>query len=158
MVQVLPERLPWFVAGPLIGLLSVALYAIANRHMGVSSSYKHVVTFVRDRSQAKQWRVWWFGGLVVGSLVAAFLRGGPSPTLGYGALGLVLPVVVLIPTLFVAGLLMGYGARWAGGCTSGHGITGTSARSPASFVAVGTFMATAVGVTLLLHALTGGLL
>jgi uncharacterized membrane protein YedE/YeeE len=43
-----------------------------------------------------------------------------------------------------AGTLMGAGARVAGGCTSGHGICGTSQGSPASFVATGTFMATAM--------------
>jgi hypothetical protein len=39
---------------------------------------------------------------------------------------------------------MGTGARVAGGCTSGHGICGTAQGSPASFVATGTFMATAM--------------
>ena len=60
--------------------------------------------------------------------------------------------------LFASGVLIGTGARLAGGCTSGHGISGTSSLSIASLAATGTFMATAIGVTLLVHALTGGAL
>jgi uncharacterized membrane protein YedE/YeeE len=73
-------------------------------------------------------------------------------------LGLVLPLAALVPVLFVGGVLIGFGAPWAGGCTSGHGISGTSALSPASLVATGTFMTTAVLLTLALHLLTGGAL
>jgi uncharacterized membrane protein YedE/YeeE len=62
----------------------------------------------------------------------------------------------VIPVVFVGAVVMGYGARMAGGCTSGHGICGTAQRSPASFTVTATFMATAVLVTAILHALTGG--
>ena len=50
----------------------------------------------------------------------------------------------------------GYGARWARGCTSGHGISGCSVGSPESFVATGVFFSVAVVVTLAVHVLTGG--
>jgi uncharacterized membrane protein YedE/YeeE len=155
-VHILPDRIPWFIGGPGIGLLVVALYALANKHLGVSTSYLEAATFVRDRAKAETWRVCFFGGLVAGSLLAAVLHGGPRVTLDYGALGLLLPASWLVPVLFAGGLCMGYGARCAGGCTSGHGITGTSSRSPASMVAAITFMLTAVVVTAVLHGLTGG--
>lgn len=155
-MEILPDRLPWFIGGPLIGLLVVALYAIANQQLGVSGSYIQVVTFLRDRSQAEMWRVWFFVGLLLGAILAAVLRGGFRLSLEYGVLGLAVPLVVLIPVLFLAGVLMGYGARWGGGCTSGHGISGTSSLSPASIAAAVTFFATAVAVTMLLHLLTGG--
>ena len=61
-----------------------------------------------------------------------------------------------MPVLLAAGVLMGYGARWAGGCTSGHGMTGVISLSPASLAATATFFATAVAVTALVHRLTGG--
>ena len=157
-MQLLPDRIPWFIAGPLIGLLVVALYAVANQRLGVTGSYLQVATFLRDRTRAEMWRVWFFVGLFAGALLATVLRGGPSFGLGYGALGLALPLVVLVPVLFLAGVLMGYGARWAGGCTSGHGLSGTASLSPASLVAAATFFATAVLVTFLLHILTGGIL
>jgi uncharacterized membrane protein YedE/YeeE len=136
----------------------VALYALANKPLGVSGSYLQVLTFFRNRPAAEMWRVWFFVGIIAGGALASILRGGPSIGLRYGALGLLVPVVALIPILFVAGVLMGYGARWAGGCTSGHGLNGSSILSPASLVATLTFMATAIGVTMILHVLTGGAL
>jgi hypothetical protein len=156
MTPLLPYQLPWYVVGPLLGLCVVALYAVANRHLGVTQAYLHVVVALRDRPRAEMWRVWFFGGLVVGSLAAALLRGGPSVGFGYGALALVLPVAAIIPVLFAGGLLMGYGARWCGGCTSGHGLTGSSVLSPGSLLATISFMATAVALSFLLHAMTGG--
>ena len=158
MPVILPDRLPWFVAGPIIGLCVVALYAIANQRMGVTSSYAQVVVLFRDRVRVEAWRLWFFAGMLGGAFVAAILRGGPSASLSYGALGLFLPLTVLIPVLFIAGVFIGYGARWGGGCTSGHGISGTASLSPASLAATATFMGTAVVVTLLLHGLTGGAL
>lgn len=158
MVQLLPDRLPWFIAGPLIGLLVVALYALANRPLGVSGSYLAFVGLLRGRPDENRWRAWYFVGLIAGGLLVALLRGDFALSLDYGRLGQVVPLGALIPILFVAGILMGYGARWAGGCTSGHGICGTAVRSPGSFAATITFMATAVALTYLLHLVTGGLL
>ena len=157
-MELLPDRLPWFIGGPLIGLLVVALYAVANKHLGVTTSYMQVVTFVRSPRMAEMWRVWFFGGLVAGSLLAAFLRGGPSPSLSYGALADLLPIAIIVPVLFAAGLLMGFGARWGGGCTSGHGIGGTAILSPGALVGIATIMATAIGLTLIVHLITGGAL
>lgn len=156
MSEILPDRLPWFVAGPIIGLCVVALYALANQRMGVTSSYVEIAAVVQGRAPGSAWRLWFFGGLALGAAMVGLLRGGPSLGLSYGALGLVLPVAVLIPVLFLGGMLIGFGARWAGGCTSGHGISGTSSLSLTSFVATGTFMATAVVLTLALHFFTGG--
>ena len=155
-MDLLPDRLPWYVSGPLIGLLVVALYAVANKHLGVTTSYMQVVNFARSPRMAEMWRVWFFGGLVVGSLLATFLRGGASANLSYGALGDLLPIAAIVPVLFVAGVLMGFGARWGGGCTSGHGITGAAILSPGAMVEAATFVATAIGLTMIMHLITGG--
>ncbi|MBI4507519.1 MAG: YeeE/YedE family protein [Chloroflexi bacterium] len=157
-MPLLPDRLPWYVAGPLIGLLLIVMYSAANRTIGVSGSYLEVLGFLRRRPSPERWRVWFFGGIFAGALAATALRGGPALGLDYGTLSRALPLAALVPLLFLAGLLMGYGARWAGGCTSGHGICGTSALSPGSFVATATFMAAAVVVTAVLHFVTGGAL
>ena len=93
-----------------------------------------------------------------GAAVVAVLGESPEFGLGYGRLGEALPLGALVGLLFLGGVLVGYGARWMGACTSGHGLSGCSTRSPGSFVATITFFATAVGVTLLLHAATGGAL
>jgi uncharacterized membrane protein YedE/YeeE len=158
MPHILPERIPWFVAGPLIGLLVVAMYALANVPLGISGAYVEVATFLRRRPSALRWRVWYFVGLVAGAALAAALRGGLAFDPGYAALGRAVPPAALPPLLLTAGALMGYGARWAGGCTSGHGLCGTSVRSPGSFIATVTFMGTAIGVTEILHILSGGTL
>ena len=47
-MELLPDRLPWFIAGPIIGLLVVALYAVANKHLGVTTAYLQVMTLVRS--------------------------------------------------------------------------------------------------------------
>ena len=157
-MDILPDRLAWFIGGPIIGLLTVALYAVANKHLGVTTSYLQVMTFVRSPRMAEMWRVWFFGGLVAGSLLAAFLRGGPSPNLNYGVLADLLPIAAIVPVLFVAGVLMGFGARWGGGCTSGHGIAGAAILSRGALVGIVTIMASAIGLTLIVHLITGGAL
>ena len=158
MSEILPDRLPWFIAGPVIGLCVVALYALANQRMGVTSAYAEIGSIVRGRTPSQTWRIWFFLGLAGGAAILGFLRGGFSMGLGYGALGLVLPFAALIPVLFIGGVLIGFGARWAGGCTSGHGISGTASLSVTSIVATCTFMAVAVLITLTLHFVTGGAL
>lgn len=152
------ERLPWFVVGPLIGLVLVAVYALGNEIIGASGAYVHVAHFVRRRRDVDMFRVYLFAGMVGGALIGVLLRGGPSAVPDYGALGAAVPLLALIPVLFLGGVLIGYGARWAGGCTSGHGLSGNAVLSPASLVATATFMATAVSVSLLLNWLLGGVL
>ena len=153
-----PDRLPWFLAGPAIGLLVVALYALANRRLGMTQSYVQLAGAVRGRPITDEWRLWLFAGVALGGLVAGLFGRGIDFNLGYGALGELIPLWVLVPLLVVGGALMGFGARWAGGCTSGHGISGNSGLSLGSFVATASFMATAVIVTFAIHLVTGGAL
>jgi uncharacterized membrane protein YedE/YeeE len=157
-MMLLPDRLPLYLAGPAIGLLVVALYALANRRLGVTQSYAQIGNAVRGLGITEPWRLWWFGGMALGALGAGLLRDGPNLSVGYGTLGLVLPATLLVPVLFLGGILMGYGARWAGGCTSGHGISGNAGLSKASFVATGVFMVTAIAITFAIHFLSGGAL
>lgn len=151
------ERLPWFVAGPLIGLVVVAMYAVWNESLGVSGFYAHVTRLVRRRPDTDMLRVWLFVGIVAGGVLGTLLQGSARAT-GYGILGAVLPLALLVPLLFIGGVLIGYGVRWAGGCTSGHGLAGSSVISVASFTATATFMATAIAVSFLLNWLLGGVL
>ncbi|MCC7373390.1 MAG: YeeE/YedE family protein [Verrucomicrobiales bacterium] len=55
--------------------------------------------------------------------------------------------------LFLGGLLVGFGTRWSGGCTSGHGLSGVGRLQPASLVATAVFFGVAIGVSFLLEAL-----
>lgn len=147
--------LPWYVGGPIFGLCVAALYALTSQRLGVSGSYLHLGKAVLRRPGAQVWRLWFFGGLLLGSAGAAVSRGAFAQG-GYGRLAEVLPAGLLFPVLLVGGVLIGYGARFAGGCTSGHGITGCSSLSQGSFTTTAVFFSTALGVTWLLHALTSG--
>jgi uncharacterized membrane protein YedE/YeeE len=62
---------------------------------------------------------------------------------------------LVVAILFGAGILIGFGAKTAGGCTSGNGLGGCSAGSPASFAATGTFIATAIVASFAIRAVTG---
>ena len=115
-----------------------------------------MMTWVRRPRMAEMWQVWLVAGLILGWPVLSLMRGGQSFGLENGALSRLLPLGVLIPVLFFGGMLMGFGARWAGGCTSGHGLSGTAARSPASFIATISFLATAIVITFVIHFATGG--
>ena len=139
-----------------MGLLVVALYALDNKHLGISGEYVEVMTWVRPPRMAEMWQVWFIAGLILGWLVLSLMRGTQSFGLEYGALSRLLPLGVLIPVLFLGGMSMEFRARWAGGCTSGHGLSGTAARSPASFIATISFLATAIVITFVIHFATGG--
>jgi uncharacterized membrane protein YedE/YeeE len=82
--------------------------------------------------------------------------GPPVVVHGYGRLSELLGPALLVPVLFLVGVALGYGSRWAGGCTSGHGMSGCAAGSPDSLAMTATFFSVAVLVTRVLHALTGG--
>lgn len=151
------DVLVWYVSGPVFGLLVVAMYAVANRRLGVSGSYLHLGFALRGQAR-DVWRLWFFAGLLAGAAAAAASRGQLALSAAYGRLGEVLPAGLLAPVLVLAGLLIGYGARWAGGCTSGNGLAGCSSRSRGSFVATVTFFTAAVSVTWLVHLVTGGAL
>jgi uncharacterized protein len=155
MLDVLPVPLPWYVVGPLLGLIVAGFYAVTNKHLGISGAYVQVVDYARGRS-IEVWRLWLLGGTFTGAAVVAMLAGHPQTGLGYGELGEHLGLPALVATLFGGGILIGFGARWAGACTSGHGLTGCATRSRGSMVAVCTFVITAIAVTFLIHALTGG--
>jgi uncharacterized membrane protein YedE/YeeE len=139
MLDVLPSQLPWWVAGPGVGLCVVALYGLVNRKLGVSGGWLQVVYAVQRRPVTEGWRLFFNGGLVLGAVVAAVLGAAPAA-----------------PLLLAVGIAIGYGARWAGGCTSGHGISGCAAGSPDSLAATCTFFTVAVVVTLVVHQLSGG--
>jgi uncharacterized membrane protein YedE/YeeE len=151
----LPDRLPWFVTGPLLGLLVVGLFVVANQPLGASGAYVQTLKAARDDHDVVVWRVWYFGGIFLGGLVATVLGPGFDVRTGYDAMfaaGWSKPVVAIV--VLLATVLMGYGARMAGGCTSGHGICGTAQRSPASWAATATFVVTAIVVTFILTSVT----
>jgi hypothetical protein len=157
MLGVLPAQLPWWVTGPGVGLCVIALYGLSNARLGVSGSWLAATVAPIEGWRGERWRVVFLGGMIAGALLAALL--GTGVTLhGYGQLSVVLTPPVLVPVLLIAGVALGYGSRWAGGCTSGHGLSGCPAGSPDSLATTATFFGTAIVVTFALHLLTGGAL
>jgi uncharacterized membrane protein YedE/YeeE len=148
----LESTLPWYVAGPIVGLVIVVLLAAANRRFGVTGGLTDLAAGVPRGSRLMSWRVWMLGGMVAGSALYAVLAGTPDAGSGYGWLTDHLSTGGAALVVFGGGSLVGYGARWAGGCTSGHGLTGVALGSRASLVAIATIMGTAVATSLLLEA------
>lgn len=155
-MDLLPDRLAWYVAGPLLGLLVVGLFLVANQPLGASGAYVQTMKAARRDTDTVGWRVWYFGGIFVGGALATALGTGFDARSGYDAMTSLWPTPVVALIVLGGAVTMGYGARMAGGCTSGHGICGTAQRSPASWVTTATFMATAVAVTAVLRLVTGG--
>lgn len=94
--------------------------------------------------------------LVAGGLIAALVRGsfGASAFPGDGFSRLVAPGTAGgLAALAGGGVLVGFGTALCGGCTAGHGLTGTGRLMPGSLVSTAVFFATAAGVSLLLAGL-----
>jgi uncharacterized membrane protein YedE/YeeE len=124
-----------------------------NQRAGAVGGYSDVVARLTGRSAAFGWRAWFLFGIVAGSALFVLLGGSTGAAAGYGWLTRTIQgdwQLLVGPILFAAGMSIGYGAKTAGGCTSGNGLCGSSLGSPASLVATATFMATAVVTTLLL--------
>jgi uncharacterized membrane protein YedE/YeeE len=151
------EQAPWFVSGPAIGLVLVGLLATLNVRMGVLGGVTDLVERATARKSSVGWKGWFVVGIVLGGLLFHLAASGATTGgEGYGWLTETFDgadvLVALI--LVVAGGLIGYGAKYAGGCTSGNGLSGASFGSPGGMVAMGTFMGTAVVVSLVIEAVT----
>lgn len=141
---------PWYLAGSLLGLLIVGLRAAVNKPFGVLGGYIDLAEHAW-RPQRLGVSAFLLLGVVLGGALYAASFGVFSPSLSYPSGG-VLPSGALLSfiVLLLAGVAMGVGARTAGGCTSGHGLTGMALGSPTSIVATITFFATGVAVAHLL--------
>ena len=146
------STLPWWIAGPLIGLVVTALLALANKRFGVVGGVIDLVQGSSEGRGLRSWRTLLVVGMVLGGGVYAVLAGAPDSGSAYSWLDAHLSTGGEVGVLFGAGLLIGVGARTAGGCTSGHGLTGSALASPASIVSMMTIMVSAVTTTLVLEA------
>ena len=148
MRGVLHHQLPWYVGGPVLGLCVVAMRWLLNERLGVTGGFSAVVERVLD------WRAFFLVGLIAGAAAFALIAGGPDFH-GYGWLTATFHGhwrVLAGAILLVAGVLIGFGAKTAGGCTSGNGLSGTSMTSPAALAATATFFGTAIVVSFVIEA------
>jgi uncharacterized membrane protein YedE/YeeE len=154
MAALLQDRPAWYVLGPLIGLVVVGLLVTINQRIGVLGGYSNVVERVTGRTGTLGWKAWFLFGVVAGGGLFRLLAGSSTVHDGYGWLTRTFSDPTAAAVLVAAGGLIGFGAKYAGGCTSGNGIGGTSMGSAASFVATGTFMAVAIAASFVLRAVT----
>lgn len=156
MSDLLADPPAWYVIGPLLGLIVVGVVATINQRVGVLGGVSDVVERAIGQRARLGWKAWFLVGVILGGSLFALLRGGSSLGDDYGWLtrtfdGDAAWVAGLL--LVVAGVLIGFGAKTAGGCTAGNGLSGTSHGSPASYVSMGTFMASAIVVSFVIEAL-----
>lgn len=148
------DRCPWYIAGSILGVLIIGLRATVNKPLGALGGYIEL-TEHGARLSRLGFSAFLLAGIVIGGTLFAISAGALSPSATYEGMLPAAPALQ-IAILTLAGLAMGIGARAAGGCTSGHGLTGVSLGSPASIVAAMTFFATAVALAHVFAWLTGG--
>ncbi len=179
IVDAIVQPWPWYVAGPLIGLIVPLLLLLGGKQFGVSENLRHICAatlptkldyFKYDWKKTGLWNLTFVLGIVLGAFVAATILQGPDAVIGISeatksdlqALGiydftglapkeifswsglLSIPGVVLI---IGGGFFVGFGARYAGGCTSGHAISGLANMQLPSLLAVVGFFAGGLLVT-----------
>jgi uncharacterized membrane protein YedE/YeeE len=148
----LDSTLAWWIAGPVLGLVILGFLGLANKRFGVLGGVTDLVQGSAEGRGLRSWRTLLLLGIVLGGLAYALVARAPDAGRSYSWLDEHLSLGGEIASLFGAGLMIGVGARTAGGCTSGHGLTGSALASPASIVSMMTIMATAIGTTFVLEA------
>ena len=127
----------------MIGLSAAALLVFNGRIAGISGILGGLINGAEDRA--------WRGAFVLGLLGAGFLLRWFAPQSLPGS------ALNSIPALIVAGILVGFGTRMGGGCTSGHGVCGMSRLSTRSLLATGIFMSSAIITVGIIRHVFGGL-
>ena len=170
MIEWIKNPWPWYVGGPLIGLTVPLLLIFGNKRLGVSSSLRHVcavcfpanIQFFKYDWKREAWNLFFVSGILVGAFLAYFILSDHQPIKVNPALvnelkeyrindySKLAPAdifnwssLLTIRGFFLmifGGFLVGFGTRYAGGCTSGHSIMGLSNLQWPSLVATICFM------------------
>ena len=138
----------------MLGLCVVACRALFNGRLGVTGGYSEIIGRLRAGPASFDWRGWFVIGVLLGGTLFAVLAGGPDFA-GYGWLTANLhgaARIAIAPILLAAGVLIGYGAKLAGGCTSGNGLSGTALLAPPASRRLPTFFGTAIVVSFAIRA------
>jgi uncharacterized protein len=184
-IEWITQPWPWWVAGPLIGLTVPTLLIIGNKSFGISSSLRHVcamcvpanIPFFQYNWRKEMWNLMFVLGVLLGGVIATAFLANPETIVvaeatqqDLAALGItdysqLLPAEIFnwqnlftgkgLLFFVIGGFLVGFGTRYAGGCTSGHAIMGISSLQWPSLVATIFFM---VGGFLMTHVLLGPLM
>jgi uncharacterized membrane protein YedE/YeeE len=160
---------PWYIAGPIIGFTVPLLLLIGNKKLGISSTLRQIcaacvpanISLFRYDWKKDSWNLFFAGGIAVGGFLGGYVFANPDPvaisqsTTAYlHSFGLT-DLTALMPSelfnwsslvtlkgflmMVVGGFMVGFGTRYAKGCTSGHGILGLSALQWPSLIATMSF-------------------
>jgi len=152
------DRCPWPLAGLIVGGIAIGLQWADNLPLGATGAAGGIVELVRRPGRGPSWRALFFLGTLLGGLLYAAVTGRLSLTWAYPGFDARFGAALATkgPLLLAAGGLIGFGARWAGGCTSGHGICGVGRLQWGSLLATATFVVTAIVVAQLVGMIGGG--
>ena len=170
MLELLRQPWTWYAAGIIIGLIVPALLILGNKHFGISANLRHAcaacfpadIKFFKYDWKKEIWNFFFVGGILLGAILAVTLLNDPNPivvnpklvselsTYGINDFSNMVPAQLFsFESLFTlrglimligGGFLVGFGSRYAGGCTSGHAIMGLSDLQVPSLIATISFM------------------
>lgn len=169
-MNLITQSWPWYVAGPLIGLIVPILFLIGNKTFGISSSLRHTcaaclpanISFFKYDWKKEMWNMFFVLGIALGGLVVVLFMPNTGDVVVHAKLAEDLKQVGitdysgLVPSQLFSwenlltlkglimivggGFLVGFGSRYAGGCTSGHAISGIANLQLPSLIATCCFM------------------
>ena len=170
MLELIKQPWHWAVAGTLIGLIVPVLLLIGNKKLGVSSSMRHLcaicipknIPFFKYDWKKEIWNLFFVVGILLGGFIAAQFLTNPNEIViaettkeilaeyGITDFSQMMPTQIFsVENIFtlrgffffvVGGFLVGFGSRYAGGCTSGHSIMGLATFQLPSLIATCCFM------------------
>jgi uncharacterized membrane protein YedE/YeeE len=156
IIDFIKQPWPWYVAGPLVGLTVPALLILGNKNFGISANLRHAcavclpanISFFKYNWKKEVWNLFFIFGILIGGVIALYFLSNPNQIVInehlrnelkiYGIISIdeVLPTEIFSwKNLFtlkgffmmvLGGFMIGFGSRYAGGCTSGHSISGLS--------------------------------
>lgn len=173
MDWIMMERWSPYIAGVGIGVLSWLTFLLSDKPIGCSTAFSRTSGMIerllrgptvlekpyyRQFTPTVDWEWMLVLGIVIGSFVSAKLSGSFRfnwiPELWARAFGTSLSPRLI--TAFVGGVFMGLGSRWAGGCTSGHGISGTLQLAVSSWLAAISFFIGGIASAMLIYRVIAG--
>lgn len=171
MIEFAKQPWAWYIAGPLIGLMVPLLLVLGNKTFGISSSLRHIcsacipakIPFFSYQWKKEAWNLVFVAGIILGGFIVYLFLNNPNSVIINPKLvaelnryGITEQRSLLPEQLFnwqqlftikgfffivFGGFLVGFGTRYAGGCTSGHAIMGLSNLQLPSLIATISFMA-----------------
>lgn len=156
IIEFIRQPWTWYIAGPLVGLTVPALLILGNKNFGISANLRHAcavclpanISFFKYDWKKEIWNMFFVIGILIGGAIAFSLLSNPNPviisadlrtelaTYGITNINGMLPTEIFswenlftikgFLMMVVGGFMIGFGSRYAGGCTSGHAISGLS--------------------------------